>query len=209
LLNVIIELELEHKTLTLGTSDIWEKYKQLLPEGEETGKTSYRSAEFGDMSQKKLNELLQDQFKARPPKHTGNKRELVFDKTVFDRMKEKYGINIKNKSETDESDETDETDVGLDRHISQQNTDNNSSTNIQENDKNSSKNEENEANYNHENADDTSSVSYNASQASQASHVSPNSSNTIDRKNNDPDAYWTRGKWRDYLPPQEENKEKK
>jgi hypothetical protein len=94
MLNVIIELQLEYQgRLTLRSSDIWEKYKQLLPEGEETGKTSYRSAEFGDMSQKPLNEILQDQFKAKPPKHTGNKRELVF-KTILDRMRQKYRINL-------------------------------------------------------------------------------------------------------------------
>jgi hypothetical protein len=59
------------------------------------GKTSYTSPEYGEMSQKRLSELLRDQFKAMPPKRHGDKRQLVFDKTVLDRMLEKYRINIK------------------------------------------------------------------------------------------------------------------
>jgi hypothetical protein len=146
---MISDLVKEKNTYTLATSDIWKRYIELLPEGEQIGKSSYKSNEYGDMSQKRLNELLRDQFKARPPRHTRNVRELVFDKIALDRMKQKYRINSKNKSETDESDETD---ISLDKHMSEQNSNKKTTEKEEENPNNSIKNEENEANYNHENA---------------------------------------------------------
>jgi hypothetical protein len=149
LVRMISDLVKEKNTYTLATSDIWKRYIELLPEGEQIGKSSYKSNEYGDMSQKRLNELLRDQFKARPPRHTRNVRELVFDKIALDRMKQKYRINSKNKSETDESDETD---ISLDKHMSEQNSNKKTTEKEEENPNNSIKNEENEANYNHENA---------------------------------------------------------
>jgi hypothetical protein len=151
LLNIIIELQLENQgSLTFPTSDIWQKYKDMLPEGEETGKTSYRSDEFGDMSQKRLNEILADQFKAWPPRHTGKKRELVFDKNALDRLKQKYRIKLgNNQPETDETDETLETDVSLDKHMSEQNSNDKTLKNEEEKSNNSIKDEEKEENYMH------------------------------------------------------------
>jgi hypothetical protein len=134
---MISELGEEKGGLTLAISDIWNKYKEKLLGGEEIGKTSYRSNEYGDMSQKRLSELLRDQFKARPPKHHGDKRQLVFDKTALDRMKQKYRINVnKNNAGTDG---TDGTDTGLDRHLSEGNSDSKISKNTEENINNSSK----------------------------------------------------------------------
>jgi hypothetical protein len=74
----------KEKGYTLGSSEIWDKYIKELPGGELIGKTTYTSPEYGEMSHKRLNHLLQDQFKARPPRHTAKKRELVFDKTTLD-----------------------------------------------------------------------------------------------------------------------------
>lgn len=74
---MISDLVEENKGYTLATSDIWKRYIELLPDGEQIGKSSYRSSEYGDMSQKRLNELLRDQFKARPPRHTRNVNSMT------------------------------------------------------------------------------------------------------------------------------------
>jgi hypothetical protein len=179
---------------TLATSDIWDRYKKELPGGEEIGKTSYKSNEYGDMSQKRLGELLRDQFRARPPRHRRTVRELVFDKTVLDRMKQKYVTNIKDKSETDS---TDETDVGLDRHLSEQNNDAKNSKNEQGNTNNSSKTEENDRNYTPQNADEVSPSSDNPSHVSNVSATSSSEKTENNDTGSDPDAYWNHGKWRE------------
>jgi hypothetical protein len=160
------------------------------------------------MSQKRLSELLRDQFKARPPKHHGDKRQLAFDKTALDRMVEKYRINIKDIDSG--TDGTDGTDVGLDRHLSEQNTDSKPSKNMEENTDNSSKNEETDANRTEKNNDQASGVSDNASHVSHVSQASQTDKDYTDSSsssptvmNNDPDAYWKKGKWRENLPKEE------
>jgi hypothetical protein len=121
----------------LETSDIWQSYKDSLT-GEETGKTTYRSNEFGEMSQKRLTELLMQQFKARRPKHNANHKELIFDKTVLDNMRQKYRIKLGGSLDADESDDAD---ISLDAHISNESSDNKYSKSTEETDKNSSKND--------------------------------------------------------------------
>jgi hypothetical protein len=196
LVRMVSDLVKEKGSLVLAISDIWKRYKEQLPDGEELGKTSYRSNEYGEMSQKRLSELLRDQFKARPPKHHGDKRQLVFDKTVLDCMVKKYRINIED-IDSGGTDGTHRTDVGLDRHLSEQNTDTETSLNNGEN-TNSSKNEETDT---PQNTGDQGSVTPdNASQVSQLSQTGTDDNNVDSRKNNDPDAYWTKGKWRDNLP---------
>lgn len=80
--------------------------RTIIPDGEEIGKNTYRSPQFGDMSLNKLVPILKEQFKAKPPGHTDKKRELVFDKTILDRMRQKYRLLPAN--------ETDETNFSLD-----------------------------------------------------------------------------------------------
>jgi hypothetical protein len=93
------------------------------------------------MSQKRLTELLMQQFKARRPKHNANHKELIFDKTVLDNMRQKYRIKLGDSLDADESDESDDADISLDAHMSEQSSDNKCSKNTEENDKNSSKSE--------------------------------------------------------------------
>lgn len=40
---------------------------------------TYRTEEFGEISQKELTETLIDQFHAKRPKHKSNKKQLLFD----------------------------------------------------------------------------------------------------------------------------------
>jgi hypothetical protein len=204
LVRMISELVKEKGGLTLAISDIWNKYKEKLHGGEEIGKTSYRSNEYGDMSQKRLSELLRDQFKARPPKHHGDKRQLVFDKTALDRMKQKYRINL-NKNNAG-MDGTDGTDIGLDRHLSEENSDSKTSKNTEENTNNYSKSEQTDTNQVQQNTDQGSVISDNSSQVSHVSQTDDRNSSiggVTSGKNNDPDTYWTKGKWRDNLPKEE------
>lgn len=167
---MVSDLVKKNGSLLLAISDIWKRYKEQLPDGEEIGKTSYRSNEYGEMSQKRLSELLRDQFKARPPKHHGDKRQLVFDKTILDRMVKKYRINI----EDIDSGGTDGTDVGLDRHLSEENSDADFSKNTEQSINSSSKNEETDT---QQNTDRSSVTSNNASQVSQVSQTPTDDNN--------------------------------
>ena len=67
LVKLISDLIREAKSYTLESSVIWDRYKLELPDGEQLGTTTYKSAQFGDISQKRLISILQDQVKARPP----------------------------------------------------------------------------------------------------------------------------------------------
>ena len=182
----------------LETSAIWQAYKDSLT-GEETGKTTYRSNEFGEMSQKKLTELLMQQFKASRPKHNANHKELIFDKTVLDNMRQKYRIKLGGSLDADESDESDDADISLDAHMSEESRDNKSSENIEENDRNSLKNEQTDTNYIQQYDVKVARDDNNPTQATQATQTD---SSKISN-DNDPDAYWTKGKWRDGLPKEE------
>jgi hypothetical protein len=112
-------------------------------------------------------------------------------------MRQKYGINVnKNNAGTDG---TDGTDTGLDRHLSEENSDGKISKNTEENINNSSKNKQTDTNQIQQNTDQSSVTPDNASQASHVSQTQTDYSS----KSNDPDAYWTKGKWRDGLPKEE------
>jgi hypothetical protein len=167
LVEMISDLVEEKSSYTLATSDIWTRYMKLLPGGELLSKTIYSSPQFGEWSERKLNQLFRDQFKARPPKHHGDKRQLIFDKTFLDRLVRKYRINVNNISNG--TDGTVGTDVGLDRHLSQDNSDNKTLKNTEEGTDNSSKNEQTATNYTQQNTEHGSVIS---DKASHVSHVS-------------------------------------
>lgn len=194
---------------TLESGLIWERYKEALPAGEEEGKTTYNSPEFGRWTQKSLIQTLTDQFKAKPPKHTGKKRQLVFDKTTLERLIDKYRLP-KIGLETDEADETD---VSLDAYDSAKSSHINNSSTEQANQDNSTNNEENEENHTSENSEKTPDTSNDVSHPYHVSHVSQDdSTNTIDSNNStdthtecksepkpDPEAYWNNGKWKERI----------
>lgn len=89
----------------LDSSIIWERFKTGLPGGEMVGRFTYKSEEFDEVSQKALVGILEDQFDAKPPKHRGSKRQLIFDIDKLNRMKSKYNLDpeIKLINETHES----------------------------------------------------------------------------------------------------------
>ena len=105
--------------------------KDALPGGKKISKFTYKSEEFKERSQKEIIEMLIDQFGATRPRHTRNKKQLVFDLDKLKQMRDKYNLNVdvkvvpqsksKSKSKSDSYrtfDESDESDVGLDRHLS-------------------------------------------------------------------------------------------
>ncbi|MGA9844422.1 MAG: hypothetical protein WBQ25_19150, partial [Nitrososphaeraceae archaeon] len=77
----------------LDSSTIWERFMNSLPCGEMVGRYTYNSEEFGEVSQKALTTMLIDQFDAKRPKHTGNKKQLVFDIDKLNRMRSKYNLD--------------------------------------------------------------------------------------------------------------------
>jgi hypothetical protein len=96
---------------------------------------------------------------------------------------------------------TDGTDVGLDRHLSDGNSDSKTS-----------KNEEIDRSHTQQNTDQGSVISDNASHVSQALQTSTadrdSSSSSRTAMNTDPDAYWKHGKWREHLQSQQEQENK-
>ena len=115
----LISKLVKEKGATLESSIIWEKFIELLPGGELIGRLTYKTEEFDEVSQKAITAMLKDQFKAKRPKHTGNKKQLIFDISQLKLMNSKYNVDVDVKvvSESDESDESDESLVGLDRHL--------------------------------------------------------------------------------------------
>jgi hypothetical protein len=172
---------------TLETSTIWSEYKKGLPEGEDISKQSFTSPEFGDVSQKALHEMLCDKLHAKPPTHTGKKRELVFHLNTLEKLRQKYRITDEdiseddgnddkdNQSKTDETLKTHETLVGKNRDNIQENSESNQSNNDV---KITTKTEEPGNNFNTttsdantNNANNSINSSQEASQASEVSHV--------------------------------------
>lgn len=89
---------------TLESSTIWATLKGWLP-GEEIPRKplSYETVEFGEISHKKISEILLSDFSAKRPEHTGNTRELIFDSETLAKLKKKYDLelSIEVKSESD------------------------------------------------------------------------------------------------------------
>jgi hypothetical protein len=172
------------KTTLLETGVIWGKYKELLPDGEEDGRTKYTSPQFDEISQKTLNEIFQDKFQAKPPTHTGKKRELKFNLDVLNKLKRKYRIiDDKKDPETDETDETDETHSREQSKGSQQGNNNTARENTQQNAENNVKPTQDNVNSTSAASDtgpnvDTI-VSGNASQVSQENSSSTNNQQDI------------------------------
>jgi hypothetical protein len=73
-----------------------------------TGKPqSYESVDFGVLSQKEIIQTLKEVFWATPPKHTGKKRTLIFDKSKLDKLDKIHGLSIDIRIEgLDETHET-------------------------------------------------------------------------------------------------------
>lgn len=217
--------KVEETEKKLETSVIWKEYKASLT-GEETGKTTYKSSDFGDMSQKRLTELLMQQFKARRPKHSANHKELIFDKTILDNMRQKYRIKLGDSLESDESNES-EADTSLDQHFKQEQEQEDTSSKIVESDEsdeslcgdialntdtssdikslknneeieeNSSKTEQTDTNHMQQNDDKTPGHSENPTQATQATQN--RTSENLQNNDTSKGDYWGSGEWKKRL----------
>jgi hypothetical protein len=102
----------------LESSFIWNMVKELLGDVITGKPQSYESVDFGVLSQKEIIQTLKEVFWATPPKHTGKKRTLIFDKSKLDKLDKIHGLSIDIRIERQgETHETHETHAGLDRHI--------------------------------------------------------------------------------------------
>ena len=128
LYGIVKDLLKNNNSYELDTADIWVSAIGGLAGSEITGKPlSYESAEFGTISQKMVAQIMKDVFGARPPKHHGTSRKLVFMKEKFDKIGQIYELKLEIKvvdgefeDGMDGADGTDGThsgDVGLDKHM--------------------------------------------------------------------------------------------
>ena len=117
LYTTISELIKKENSYELGIGLIWKTIKDGLGGNEIPNKPlSYDTSEYGTISQKATNETLKQVFGAKPPKHHGEVRRLVFDKDKLGRLERKYNLSTDIKI-TDGTDGTDGTHVGLDAHL--------------------------------------------------------------------------------------------
>ena len=77
--------------IVIASGDIWETYK-LSSEAKEITALTCESPEFGKKSRQEITKLVKDNFKAEPPKHTGERRELVFSRRIVNRLSKKYKL---------------------------------------------------------------------------------------------------------------------
>jgi hypothetical protein len=172
LYRIIKELVVAQNTYELESSLIWDTVKEL-PGNAITGKPlSYESVDFGVLSQKEIIQTLKEVFWATPPKHTGKKRTLVFDKSKLDKLDKIHGLSIDIRIERqNETHEMHETHVGLDRHIFSPNDTIKIETKEQHLPDNSNETEEKDKEFTSEIVSQSDTISNNVSQASQASQI--------------------------------------
>lgn len=104
----------------LESSLIWENVKETLNGADIPNKpNSYDSTEFGEISQKMIIATLKEVFGAKPPKHSANKRELIFDEEILKRLDRVY--NLVDDIKIIEADEADEAHVGLGHYTQNKN----------------------------------------------------------------------------------------
>ena len=110
----------------LEVGDIWSSTISNGFEGSEIPNKpmSYETAEFGTISQKLVIQTMKDVFGARPPKHHGSTRKLIFDKEKFNKIGQIYELKLELKvvdgqfkDGTDGTDGTVPGNVGLDKHM--------------------------------------------------------------------------------------------
>jgi len=86
---------IDRKTAILQSKEIWETFKdnvdwKPIPNRPQ----SIDTVEFGEKSQKVLNQTLKDVFGAKPPNRHANSRGLVFDAHILDKMSRVYDVDV-------------------------------------------------------------------------------------------------------------------
>jgi hypothetical protein len=125
LYEVVKNLFKEKNSYELESSDIWTSTIGGLEGSGITNKPmSYESAEFGTISQKLIIQIMKDVFGARPPKHHGSSRKLIFNKEKFEKIGQIYELNLELKVVNGEFEDgtvrTDRTlsgNVGMDNYV--------------------------------------------------------------------------------------------
>lgn len=135
---------IDRKTGILQSKDIWETFKdnvdwKPIPNRPQ----SIDTVEFGEKSQKELNQTLKDVFGAKPLKRHANSRGLVFDTHILDKMSRVYDVdvNVKVREEgvNDGTLGTLGTHMGLNRYLANSDASKDYAEDKHENQKNQSK----------------------------------------------------------------------
>jgi hypothetical protein len=95
LFGLVNRLIIEKHSLQLKSSDIWNTLKSEL-DGKDIPSQphSYSTDRYGVISQKKVTNILRENFGAEKPKHHGNANELVFDSDKLKRLKNTYEVSV-------------------------------------------------------------------------------------------------------------------
>jgi ribosomal protein S27E len=173
LYRIVRDLIESTKSYELQSSSIWDFIKANLQWKEIPYKQqSIETVEFGVLSQKEVTLTLKNVFGAKPPKHTGSARSLVFSQHVLDRMKDTYEMDVEIEVDF-------ETHGTLETHFGSTGNESNYSDSTK-NEENGEENNENydESNIKSSNDDDESEAnrsvhSQNVSHVSQASQTKP------------------------------------
>jgi hypothetical protein len=95
LFQLIKKMIIQHNSAILQSKDIWEAFKEEVDWKPVPNKPqSIDTVEFGEKSQKELNQTLQDVFGAKPPKRHGKARSLAFDTYILDKMSRVYDVDV-------------------------------------------------------------------------------------------------------------------
>jgi hypothetical protein len=92
----LIEYLIEtHRTYQFETKIIWDTFKEWTSASDVPyHPLSCETAAFGVLSQKIITEILEDDFSAERPLVRSNKRELIFNKEIFEGLKTKYDLDL-------------------------------------------------------------------------------------------------------------------
>ena len=131
LYKLVRDLITKQNTTELESTLIWKTICDLLPGNLIPNKPmSYKSTEFGTISQKGIIETLIQIFGAKPSHNRREKRRLIFDMDKLQRLGRIYDLSIDIRVGASVTDETDVTHIGLDRHIYKSSAEPKSNTNI-------------------------------------------------------------------------------
>lgn len=138
LYRLVTDLVRAQNTYELESNLMWNTVKETL-QGKETPirPQSYDTVEFGTISQKSIVETLLQVFGAKPGKRHPGIKTLTFDKDKLQRLRQIYDISIDVKVGYSSSEGVDHVEdvehVGLDKHVSEQSSDNKITDSGQEN----------------------------------------------------------------------------
>jgi hypothetical protein len=93
LLRIVMKLIAQMKTHELPSRQIWSTIIEELPEGERISEMTYRSEQFGVITERRSIDTLIEVFGAKHAKRHGQFRRLVFDEAILRKIASRYSAD--------------------------------------------------------------------------------------------------------------------